>query len=99
MLKSELIDALNERSPDLPREAVQRAVNIIRKEIFDAVANGGRAEIRGFGSFFLSRRPRRRARNPRTGEHVMVEAKWFPRFKAGQELREKVDRSRGGGDG
>lgn len=94
MLKSELVDALGERSPDLPRDAVERAVDIIRKEIFDAVANGGRVEIRGFGSFFLSHRAPRRARNPRTGDRVDVGAKWFPRFKAGQGLRERVNRAR-----
>jgi integration host factor subunit beta len=57
----------------------------------DALANGHRIEIRGFGSFALNYRPARLSRNPKSGEKVHVSAKHVPHFKAGKELRERVD--------
>ena len=57
------------------------------------LAQGGRIEIRGFGSFALNYRPPRVGRNPKSGEKVSVPAKYVPHFKAGKELRERVDHS------
>ena len=57
----------------------------------DSLARGERVELRGFGSFALNYRPARNGRNPRTGEPVKVPAKYTPHFKAGKELRERVD--------
>ncbi|MGH7102576.1 MAG: HU family DNA-binding protein, partial [Acetobacteraceae bacterium] len=59
-----------------------------------ALANGERVELRGFGAFTVKRRNARTGRNPRTGETVDVEEKLVPFFKAGKELREKVNRGR-----
>ncbi len=56
-----------------------------------ALVNGQRIEIRGFGSFSLSKRAPRVGRNPKSGEKVMVPGKQVPHFKAGKELRERVD--------
>lgn len=65
------------------------------KTILDAMVlaleKGQRIEIRGFGSFSLSTRASRIGRNPRSGEKVLVPAKQVPHFKAGKELRERVD--------
>jgi integration host factor subunit beta len=65
------------------------------KTILDALAKnlsrGERIEIRGFGSFSLSFRPARLGRNPKSGERVQVPAKYVPHFKAGKELRDRVD--------
>jgi integration host factor subunit beta len=55
------------------------------------LAKGGRIEIRGFGSFALNYRPPRLGRNPKSGDKVQVPAKYVPHFKAGKELRERVD--------
>jgi integration host factor subunit beta len=67
------------------------------KEIIDAVtqalANGDRVEIRGFGSFALNYRPPRTGRNPKTGEKVQVPEKHVPHFKAGKEMRDRVEQS------
>jgi integration host factor subunit beta len=57
----------------------------------DALAGGQRIEIRGFGSFALNYRPPRVGRNPKSGDRVQVPAKYVPHFKAGKELRERVD--------
>jgi len=59
----------------------------------DALVRADRIEIRGFGSFALNYRPPRTGRNPKSGEKVSVPAKWVPHFKAGKELRERVDQS------
>lgn len=57
----------------------------------EVLAKGDRIEIRGFGSFSLNYRPPRVGRNPKSGDKVSVPAKWVPHFKAGKELRERVD--------
>ncbi len=70
---------------------------IVVKEILDAISNslahGDRIEIRGFGSFSVNYRPARKGRNPKTGEAVSVLAKYVPHFKAGKEMRERVEES------
>ena len=56
-----------------------------------SLVKGQRIEIRGFGSFGLNHRPARVGRNPKSGERVHVPEKFVPHFKAGKELRERVD--------
>lgn len=90
MTKSELIDSLFLQHKQLQKADVDAAVNTILAGLSNALANGDRAEIRGFGSFELKHRPPRKGRNPKTGETVAVPAKVAPHFKAGKELRERV---------
>ena len=94
MTKSELIDKLAEANPHLYHRDVERVVNTILDGITDALAEGDRVELRGFGAFSVRRRPARVGRNPRTGESVAVKEKHVPFFKTGKELRERVDASR-----
>lgn len=91
MTKSELIEALAANFPQLPARDIDFAVNSILEAMIDALAEGKRIEIRGFGSFTLSQRAPRVGRNPKSGEKVMVPSKKVPHFKAGKELREQVD--------
>jgi integration host factor subunit beta len=91
MTKSELILKLAERFPQLVVKDADFAVNMMLEAMADALVNGDRIEIRGFGSFALNYRPPRVGRNPKSGEKVEVQAKWVPHFKAGKELRERVD--------
>jgi integration host factor subunit beta len=65
----------------------------------EALAGGQRIEIRGFGSFALNYRPPRVGRNPKSGDRVQVPAKHVPHFKAGKELRERVDGTEGQDNG
>ena len=60
-------------------------------EIADALAEGNRVELRGFGAFSVKGRSARSGRNPRTGEAVAVDAKRVPYFKTGKELRERLN--------
>ncbi|MCL1825349.1 MAG: integration host factor subunit beta [Betaproteobacteria bacterium] len=91
MTKSELVSQLASRFPQLVAKDADCAVRMILDAMADALANGHRIEIRGFGSFALNYRPARLSRNPKSGEKVHVSAKHVPHFKAGKELRERVD--------
>ena len=93
MTKSELIVQLAERFPQLVAKDADLAVKMILDAMSEALVRGDRIEIRGFGSFALNYRPPRLGRNPKSGEKVDVPAKWVPHFKAGKELRERVDQA------
>ena len=91
MTKQELITILTERNPELSKEDVRMAVDVILKCVADGLAEGKRVEFRGFGSLRLRYRKPRQGRNPRTGTSVPVEGKYFPHFKPGMELRMRVN--------
>jgi integration host factor subunit beta len=91
MTKSELIARLAARFPQLVAKDADFAVKMMLDAMSDALAQGDRIEIRGFGSFSLNYRPPRVGRNPKSGEKVHVPEKYVPHFKAGKELRERVD--------
>ncbi|MBT3238960.1 MAG: integration host factor subunit beta [Rhodospirillaceae bacterium] len=91
MTKSELIQRLAEANPHLYQRDVERIVTTIFDEITDALANGDRVELRGFGAFSVKERSARVGRNPRTGAAVNVAAKYIPYFKTGKQLREKLN--------
>jgi integration host factor subunit beta len=91
MTKSELIAALAERHTQLVAKDTELAVKTVLDAMAQALAEGQRIEIRGFGSFGLNYRPPRTGRNPKTGERVQVPPKHVPHFKAGKELRDRVD--------
>lgn len=91
MTKSELIAILAARYPQLAVRDTDLAVKTVLDAMVQALAEGQRIEIRGFGSFSLSERAPRVGRNPKSGEQVMVPGKQVPHFKAGKELRERVD--------
>lgn len=91
MTRSELVaEVARIHSHFLPRD-VERIVDIIIEEINIALQRGDRVELRGFGAFVPRKRPARKGRNPRTGETVSVSEKVLPFFKAGKELRERVN--------
>ena len=91
MTRSDLVARLSERFPQLTLRDTEFAVKTILDAMSDALARGHRIEIRGFGSFSVSRRPQRLGRNPRSGEQVVIPEKRVPHFKPGKSLREAVD--------
>ena len=94
MIKSELIEHIAAQMTHLTEKQVADGINKILDLMSNALIEGQRIEIRGFGSFSLHYRPPRNAHNPKTGEKVVTEAKYSPHFKPGKELRERVDASR-----
>ncbi len=91
MTKSELITKLAERYPQLAAKDAEFAVDAILDAMTTSLVEGQRIEIRGFGSFGINHRPPRTGRNPKTGEKVPMPEKFVPHFKAGKELRQRVD--------
>lgn len=91
MTRAELIQKIATRYPQLTATDVDMAVRVIMDAMSRALSKGGRIEVRGFGSFGINYRPPRKGRNPKTGASVMVQAKYMPHFKAGKELRDRVD--------
>lgn len=91
MIKSELVAKLADANPHLYQRDVERIVSTIFEEITASLAAGHRVELRGFGAFSVKDRPARTGRNPRTGDPVEVGAKSVPFFKAGKELRDRLN--------
>jgi len=91
MIRSDLITRLAELHPQLQLKDAELVVKIIIDALCNTLSKGERVEIRGFGSFGLNYKPPRKGRNPKTGSKVNVPAKYVPHFKAGKELRERVD--------
>ena len=91
MTKSELIEKLSESHDLLNRKDAELVVNTIFDGIGDALVNGDRVEIRGFGSFCIREREAREARNPKSGELVQIPSRKTPFFKTGKELRARVN--------
>ena len=95
MTKSELIEILARRQAHLKADDVDMAVKTLLEMMSNALTEGDRIEIRGFGSFSLHFRPPRLGRNPKTGDSVALPGKYVPHFKPGKALRDRVN----GGDG
>mgnify|MGYP005991352269 FL=1 len=91
MTKSELIERITDRHPELSSKDIELAVKTILDTMSQALSHGDRIEIRGFGSFSLHFRNPRLGRNPKTGESVQLKGKYVPHFKPGKELREQVN--------
>ncbi len=91
MIRSDFIAHLAELHPQLHVKDTELVVRVILDTLSNTLAKGGRVEIRGFGSFSLNYRPPRKGRNPKSGDQVKVPAKYVPHFKAGKEMRERVD--------
>ena len=91
MIRSELIQKIADENPNLFQRDVERIVNTIFEEITDALANGDRVELRGFGACSVKTRDARVGRNPRTGEAVSVDKKKVPFFKTGKLLRDRLN--------
>ena len=91
MVRSELIAQLVEEFDHLPPRKVEGAVNDIINIMVKTLSDGGRIEIRGFGTWCLRHRESRNAHNPRTGKTIRTSAKYGIYFKAGKALREKVN--------
>src|SRR5687768_4687553 len=97
MIKSELIQRISQKNPHLYQRDVERIINTVFDKIVEALGNGDRVELRGFGAFSVKDRQARDGRNPRTGTSVSVNAKRVPFFKTGKELRERLNQGQAGG--
>jgi integration host factor subunit beta len=90
MTKADLIERVSDRIK-LTKKQTELIVNTLFTSITDALTQGDKVELRGFGSFRVRQRHSRDGRNPKTGQGVHIPPKRVPFFKAGKELREMVD--------
>lgn len=91
MTKSELIQRLNQKYPHLYQRDIEVLVNTILGEISQALSRDDRVELRGFGAFSIRKREPRAARNPKNGEVVNIGERSAIYFRAGKELRERIN--------
>lgn len=87
MTRSELVLSLLNSNSSLSQAEAEKAVSLFFDQISSALAQHGRVELRGFGSFSTRVRNSRAGRNPRTGEKVSIDEKAVPFFKTGKDLR------------
>jgi integration host factor subunit beta len=92
LTKSELIERIAGKQTQLSAKDVELAVKGVLETMSQVLAEGGRIEIRGFGSFSLHYRVPRIGRNPKTGAPVALSGKHVPHFKPGKELRDRVNK-------
>ncbi len=90
MNKLELIQALKDAT-DLSKSEAAAVVDLFFSGMADALSKGERVEIRGLCSFFVKEYDGYTGRNPKTGKKVKIKPKKLPFFKAGKELKERVD--------
>jgi integration host factor subunit beta len=91
MIRSELVQSLAAANPELTHSDVDMIVTVFFDTISEQLAGGGRVELRGFGAFSTRERAPRTGRNPRTGGSVDIDAKRVPYFKAGKEIRARLN--------
>lgn len=91
MIRSELVAKIATGNPSLTEVDAEKVVSAVFDTIAGHLAEGGRVELRGFGTFSLRHRDARTGRNPRNGQAVQVEAKGMPFFKAGKAMRDRLN--------
>lgn len=92
MTKSELIEAVSAKIAAFSRKDVEVIVDTVFQSMTESLSKGQKVEIRGFGSFKIKSREGRQGRNPKSGESIFIESKKVPFFKAGKEIRERVNK-------
>jgi DNA-binding protein HU-beta len=89
MNKAELIDAIAARA-DVSKATAGRALDAVIDAVTGALKKGGTVTLVGFGTFYVSKRPARTGRNPRTGAEIKIRATRSPKFRAGKALKDAV---------
>lgn len=90
MNKAQLVDQIAAKS-ELSKADAGKALDAFVASVTDALADGERISLVGFGSFSVDRRDARTGRNPRTGEEIQIAAKNVVKFKPGAGLSNSVN--------
>ena len=91
MNKSELVDAVASKA-DISKTQAQKTIDAVLETIQTTLAKGGDVRLVGFGTFSVSQRAATTGRNPRTGEKINIPARKQPKFSAGKNLKEAVNK-------
>jgi integration host factor subunit beta len=89
--KLELISVLKDQS-DISKAEAAKIVDLIFDKMADTLARGDRVELRGLCSLHVKKYKKYVGTNPKTGEKVTIKPKKLPFFKAGKELKVRVNR-------
>lgn len=89
MNKAELIGSVAEKA-GMSKKDAEKAVNAVFASVSDALANGEKVQLVGFGTFEVRERAARTGRNPQTGEEIQIAASRVPAFRAGKALKDSV---------
>jgi len=87
--KKELIVSIAEEA-GVSKAVAEKSLNAVTDGISDALSNREKVTFVGFGTFFVTERPARKGRNPKTGEPIQIPATAVPKFKPGKALKEAV---------
>ena len=90
MNKSEMVAAIAERA-NLSKKDAEKALVAFIEETTNALKNGEKVQLVGFGSFEVKTRAARKGRNPQTKETIVIPASKAPRFKAGKALKDALN--------
>ncbi|MBI1911505.1 MAG: integration host factor subunit beta [Deltaproteobacteria bacterium] len=93
MTKSELIEIVSSKVNNFSRKDIEIIVDTLFESMSSSLSQGDKVEIRGFGSFKIKDRDGRQGRNPKSGENIFIESKKVPFFKAGKEIRERINKA------
>lgn len=91
MTRSELVERIAAKMPNLTIKDIDNIVSVIFNKLTNALADGDRVEIRGFGAFSIRTRKPRVAINPKNKTRVEVPAKNIVHFKTGKELHDRLN--------
>ncbi len=91
MTRSELIESIAKKNPNLLLSEIEKIVSVIFSSMTGALARGDRVEFRGFGVFSIHKRAPRIVQNPRTGDKVQIGNRNIVHFRVGKELHEKMN--------
>lgn len=94
MIKSDLTHQIASLNPHLYQQDASKIVNVVLSEVINALRDGWRVELRGFGAFTTKSRPARGGRNPRTGTAIEVDAKRTLTFRPGKDLRQRLNQQK-----
>jgi len=90
MNKAELINSMAEKT-GLPKKEAEKALNAFMESVEEALKNGDKIQLVGFGSFEVKDRAERKGRNPQTKEEITIPASRVPVFKVGKALKDAVN--------
>ncbi len=91
MQKSDIVEKIA-ADAGISKAAAGRALGSVIDSITQALKDGGRVSLVGFGTFSVSKRAARQGRNPQTGETIEIRASKAPKFTAGKSLKDAVNR-------
>ena len=94
MNKSELIDAIAAKVPDVSKRAIGDVVAAFTESVADTLKKGDSVTLVGFGAFKTGKRAARTGRNPRTGAEIKIPAANVPKFSPGQGLKDAVNKKK-----